>query len=302
MTDLGVTTRTECPTVSVIIPTFQCAPYLQQCLDSVLGQTYPTDRIEIIVVDDGSTDETPQVAAAYTGRIRYLRQPNRGVSAARNAGIAAAEGHLLAFLDADDYWLPRRLELMVPRFAHADKTLVTTDFYVQEGDRVDARSFFVQRPQYRETLSDPAKTYTCILEDNFLPYMMMLPRLAIEEVGNFDTGLRYGEDWDLWLRCLRAGYRVELVDEPCAVYRHLRPGATTTQGTWAKARDRVTVLSRHRRYVSRRRWALATGVMHHLAVRELVAQRRYLGAAIHLGALAPNITYVREWVKAKTGL
>jgi glycosyltransferase involved in cell wall biosynthesis len=286
--------------VSVIIPAFQCAAYLPQCLDSVLGQTYPMDRIEIILVDDGSTDETPQVAAAYAGRIRYLRQPNRGVSAARNAGIAAAGGHLFAFLDADDYWLPPRLEYMVRR--HTERTLVITDYYVQVDDQIDSRGFFAQRPQYRAALSDPTCTYTSILESNFLPYMTMLARQVIEEVGNFDTTLRYHEDLDLWLRCLRHGCRVELVDEPCAVYRYLRPGATTTQNTWVKARDRVTVMSRHRRYVSRRRWALATGVMHHLAVRELAAQRRYLGAAIHLGALAPNITYVRKWVKAKTGL
>jgi glycosyltransferase involved in cell wall biosynthesis len=96
------------PTVSVVIPAYNAEAYLREALDSVFAQTRPPD--EVVVVDDGSTDRTSEVAASYGDRVRLLRQPNRGEAAARNAGVLAARGALIAFLDADDTWLPRYLE------------------------------------------------------------------------------------------------------------------------------------------------------------------------------------------------
>ncbi|HEX3110532.1 MAG TPA: glycosyltransferase family A protein, partial [Thermoanaerobaculia bacterium] len=100
--------------VSVVIPSYNYARYLGEAIDSALGQTLPP--LEVIVVDDGSTDDTPAVLAAYGDRIRVLRQKNAGVAVARNSGIAAARGECVAFLDADDVWLPRKLELQIPLF------------------------------------------------------------------------------------------------------------------------------------------------------------------------------------------
>src|SRR5437773_3781756 len=107
-------------TVSVVIPTYNYARYLPEAIDSALAQTHAP--LEVIVVDDGSTDDTPRVLAVYGDRIRVIRQANRGPGAARNTGIAAARGEYVGFLDADDVWLPRKLELQMARF-EADQGL-----------------------------------------------------------------------------------------------------------------------------------------------------------------------------------
>src|SRR2546423_7727277 len=91
-------------TVSVVVPAYNYARYLPQAIDSALGQTHPP--LEVIVVDDGSTDDTPRVLDAYGDRIRAVRQANQGAGAARNAGIAVARGEYVAFLDSDDLWRP----------------------------------------------------------------------------------------------------------------------------------------------------------------------------------------------------
>ncbi len=99
------------PKVSVIIPTFNCAVYLPQAIESVLGQTW--QDFELIVVDDGSTDDTCQVLAPYQNRLVYLYQENQGESSARNKGIQVAQGEYLAFLDSDDLWLATKLERQI---------------------------------------------------------------------------------------------------------------------------------------------------------------------------------------------
>ena len=95
------------PLISVIIPTYNCAHYLGEAIGSVLSQAYPA--IEVLVVDDGSADATAQVAADFGGRIRYFRQANGGIGAARNSGLAHARGDFIAYLDADDLYVPGRL-------------------------------------------------------------------------------------------------------------------------------------------------------------------------------------------------
>src|SRR5947209_13220762 len=104
--------------VSVIIPTYNHGRFIADAIESVLAQTYPVS--EIIVVDDGSTDETQEVVEKFGEKVRYIEQANAGVSAARNTGIENSDGDLVAFLDADDTWLPEKIEKQVAKFG-ADK-------------------------------------------------------------------------------------------------------------------------------------------------------------------------------------
>jgi glycosyltransferase involved in cell wall biosynthesis len=103
------------PTVTVIIPTYNYGRFVADAIASVLAQTYAV--FEIVVVDDGSTDETEEVVKTFGERVRYIKQQNAGVSAARNAGIEVSSGDLIAFLDADDTWLPEKIEKQVAKFA-----------------------------------------------------------------------------------------------------------------------------------------------------------------------------------------
>src|SRR5687767_14566662 len=119
------------PTVSVVIPTYNYGRYVGDAIDSALAQTRPPD--EVVVVDDGSTDDTPDRLAAYGDRIRVVRQTNQGLSAARNAGIRAAHGDWVAFLDSDDAFHPRKLELQLGALARRPELrLLATDGFHDE--------------------------------------------------------------------------------------------------------------------------------------------------------------------------
>ena len=114
------------PLVSVIIPTYNRAEIIEEAVDSVLAQDYKD--FELIVVDDGSTDNTSEVLATYGDDIRVLYQENKGVSAARNRGISEAAGKLIAFLDSDDLWMPQKLTTQVEFFRHFHQTVVKSNY------------------------------------------------------------------------------------------------------------------------------------------------------------------------------
>jgi glycosyltransferase involved in cell wall biosynthesis len=192
-------------TVSVVIPTYNYARYLGEAIDSALGQTLPP--LEVTVVDDGSTDDTPQVLAAYGDRIRVLRQKNAGVAIARNSGIAAARGEYVAFLDADDVWLPRKLELQMPLF---DGSVGLVHCGVEFGatiqlPRVDgdvANALLLLEP---DVIHGPGST-------------VVVPKRVAEEIGGFDASLPASEDWDFIYR-VATRYGAAGVPEPLVRYR-----------------------------------------------------------------------------------
>jgi len=285
------------PFVSVIIPTYQCAPYLACSISSVLSQTYPQDKIETIVVNDGSTDDTDQAMQPFLERVRYHKQVNRGVAAARNVGVATARGDYLAFLDADDYWYPDRLEQLVG--AVQRDNLITSDFVIDVGGTLRQRGYYAGHDLYANFEKPANEQYLLALENNFIAWPM-IPKRVFERVGPFDEGLVYGEDWDLWLRCLASGYAVRLVRKVCAVYRYRRPGATTTRHDLRMAENRLVILERHRRNVSPQRWRMAKGVLSHLQLRQSLELRHYGGAARHALGLGLNWTYMRRWFKNRS--
>lgn len=182
------------PAVSVVIPTFQRRGLVARALDSVRAQTFRD--YEVIVVDDGSTDGTDAAIAARGDAIRYVRQENQGLSAARNAGIALSNGDLVAFLDSDDRWLPRHLELTTAVFArHPEAVLCSTSPRFEIGGR--------QSPA-DATLVD---ALPALLVENVVghPSSITIRREALAATGGFDPRFRMMEGWEHWLRLAAVG-------------------------------------------------------------------------------------------------
>ncbi len=197
-------------TISVIIPVWNRAHEVGRAVDSALAQTLPP--LEVIVIDDGSTDETPHVLARYGNRIRVVRQNNRGVAAARNAGIAIARGELLAFLDSDDVWLPHKLELQAARI-EADPELGLVHCGVDfegAGVHLDGMEGSVAAEILRLDRS------VIIAHGSGV----MVPRRVAEEMGGFDPRMRVSEDWDFCYR-VASRYRIGFVAEVLVLHaRH----------------------------------------------------------------------------------
>ena len=200
-------------TVSVIIPTYNYGRFLRDAIDSALAQTYRP--IEVIVVDDGSTDGTPEVLAAYGERIRVIRQDNRGAGAARNRGIAAAHGDYLAFLDSDDILRPQSLEREIARFV-ADPSLGLVHCAAESVDG-DGKPLSVSLNGMegwvatellrldREVIGTPGSG-------------IMVPKRVAAEIGGYDESLQPSEDWDFCYR-IAVRYRVGYIREPLLTYR-----------------------------------------------------------------------------------
>lgn len=201
------------PTVSVVIPTYNQSQYLGQAIASALNQTRPP--LEIIVVDDGSTDDTPAVLAGYGDRIRSVRQANAGVAAARNAGLGLASGDLLALLDSDDIWLPQKLERQVEQFvAHPELGLVHCGVVNVDGN------------------GHPLAEYLDGMAGWVAPEMLLfrravvlgggsatvVSRAVIETVGDFDVNLPPSEDWDFYYR-VASRFPIGFVPELLVHYR-----------------------------------------------------------------------------------
>lgn len=203
------------PDVSVIIATYNQAAYLKAAIDSVIAQTF--GDWELIIVDDGSTDRTPAIVNAISDpRIRSIRQSNQERSAARNRGMGVATGRLLAFLDADDYWHPAFLaELREQLIAHPQAALAICGSHIvdAQGDPIDTR------PPKIPVGAGQQDAIRLLLRGNQMSCGAVLARTAaIREVGGFDTSLRQGEDWDLWLR-IAVRHPICVVDKALFYYR-----------------------------------------------------------------------------------
>ncbi len=232
----------------MIISAYNVEEFIGAAIESALGQTYP--NVEVVVVDDGSTDGTAAVIDNYRSKIVVVSQANAGVCAARNAGIRASSGELLGLLDGDDVWLPERVDRLVSFLdARPDLALVTSDSWVMEGFTP------TQRQSYRDRRKRPfpateADQIPEIARFNFLFVGVVFRRSLIDECGMFTVGPRYGnrgsiesaEDFDLWTRFLLSGARAGFVDEPLGYYRE-RHGSLSQSPHQALAHQ--AVLERH---------------------------------------------------------
>jgi glycosyltransferase involved in cell wall biosynthesis len=200
------------PNVSVIMPVFNGAPYIRQALDSVLGQSFAA--LEVIVVDDGSTDDTRCLLADFGDRITVLAQARKGPSAARNRGLEAARGEYVAFMDADDEWAPSFLSTTVRALAAQPPSVVgvcTGWLYVRHDGRPLVHT--------RQASSGVLSVRDLLTGGQFPIHAALTRREAVLRVGGFDEHIRAMEDWDLWLRLLADGDCFSTIPQHLASYR-----------------------------------------------------------------------------------
>lgn len=230
------------PTVSVVLPTYNRAHTVRTAIDSVLAQSY--EDFELIVVDDGSTDDTPAVVGDVSDpRVRYLQLPeNRGANVARNAGIRESDGEYIAFQDSDDVWRPRKLELQVQAFEQApdDVGVVYTGYYrVHNGERQYG-------PRGKETVA--GDVHEEMLKGNgwFIPTAIAaVRRTCFDTVGLFDERLQRLQDWEMWLR-LSEQYDFEFIHEPLVEKRMQRDDVSVRSDTEAFIDAMELILSEYR--------------------------------------------------------
>jgi glycosyltransferase involved in cell wall biosynthesis len=178
--------------VSVIIPAFNAGRFIAEAVDSVLAQTVPA--AEVIVIDDGSTDDTQQCLRPYGDRITYTWQRNQGVAAARNHGLKRAQGDFVAFLDADDYWHPQKLELQLKAFSQNPSLgLLGTEVF-------DWPAADLPKPNDDGSFIVDVPWRNLVVRNCFTTSAVMIRRELLQRVGLFDTNLHGPEDYDFWLR------------------------------------------------------------------------------------------------------
>lgn len=222
------------PQVSVIIPTFNRKDWLTKAVDSVLSQTF-TD-FELIVVDDGSTDDTRSLFKTAETRVSYLYQQNQGVAAARNAGVRAAQGEWLAFLDSDDAWLPSKLEKQMAFHQHNPRFKIsqTEEIWIRNGRKVNPMNKHKKLSGWIFESSLPL----CLIS----PSSVILAREIFERTGHFDESFTVCEDYEFWLRCTVC-YEVGLISEALAVKYGGHPDQLSRQ-YWGMDKFRILAMEK----------------------------------------------------------
>lgn len=193
----------EFPSVSAVVTAYNSERYIADAISSIRAQSRLPD--EIIIVDDGSSDATRSVVEGLGGGLRYMYQSNRGEGAARNAGIAASRCDFIAFLDADDAWLPDRQETLLTSLGHPQSSLI-----------VSGKGRLLKEEHWWEAL-EPAPHR---LEGFMMSFgASLIARKVFERIGPVDETLRHGVDLDWFLRCREAGVPISVCDAVCLLYR-----------------------------------------------------------------------------------
>jgi len=216
--------------VSVIIPAYNRAHVLDRALDSILAQDY--SPVEIILVDDGSTDHTPDLLDQYKGLITVLKQSNKGVSAARNLGIHKSRGRFIALLDSDDAWTPEKLSLQTAFFEAHPHALIcqTEETWIRNGRRVNPK---IKHKKPSGMIFTPSLKL-CLVS----PSAVMMRRELFDIKGYFNEDFLVCEDYDLWLR-VSMDTPVYLIDTPCTV----KYGGHDDQLSASHSQDRYRIQS-----------------------------------------------------------
>lgn len=254
------------PLISVIIPAYNAADLIGETLQALQAQTY--SNWQLIVVEDGTEDGTETLVLSFAEqigqeRVKYLRHAfSRGVSAARNTAIAAADGQYVALLDHDDLWKPEHLEKLVSRLE-----TTASDFAYAPAEFFDSHTYTVtgiHGPQASEWADFP----NSLFNRSYIPTSsVLIRRTALERVGGFDPQLSKAEDLDYWLRCVAAGLRFEYISDVTNGYRQRNAKAATA--------DKRGILEGHARVLRKHRHLTAVSKV----VRHRVLARYHLGVA-----------------------
>jgi glycosyltransferase involved in cell wall biosynthesis len=231
------------PTISVVIPAYNASGFLAETLRSVLAQTVPPD--EVLVIDDGSKDNTLEIAESFAPQVTAIRRPNSGAATSRNYAVEQAKSEWIAFVDADDIWEPEKLERQLAVIAqHPETELCYT------GRRLLLKESSEGEWKLGAVIDvAPAEKIAMALHRNvtFLPSSVLIRRSTYLKFGGFDTTVRFVEDWELWLRLLHGGVKFGACREPLVQYR-LHPNSTT-QNVMGNLEEAKSI---YRKYVSPR--------------------------------------------------
>jgi glycosyltransferase involved in cell wall biosynthesis len=225
------------------MPAYEAARTVGDAIDSARGQTVA--GVEILVVDDGSRDGTAAVVAeraAVDARVRLIEQANAGPSAARNRALAVARAPVVAFLDADDLMLPDYVERALARLeARPDVDLLGCDAYVfdEPRRRIRRRTVLQEAAPPDRLADDPEGQFAQLAQRNFVYVGCAVRRAALTAAGGFEESTNASEDWDLWLRILRDGRRMDLLRQPLAIYRLSAGQAHRDQARMARGQERL---------------------------------------------------------------
>ena len=253
------------PCVSVVIPVFNAAAYVKETIDSALKQTY--QHIEIVVVDDGSSDGSLALLRSYEPRIKVLSQANGGVSVARNRGVRESSGDILAFLDADDLWDPAKIERQISvltRYPGALAVYCDHRIIDAEGNITGPSGALAQPRTSGQLLRN-------LLLGNFIisPSLMILRRTAFQQVGGFDESMRVTGDYDLWMRIAATGPILYMLDTLVSYRRH---GRNMFTGESLELHlDTLRSLAKIRPYVERSKNASLREVLHQAKYNKLMS-------------------------------
>lgn len=205
--------KMQAPFFSIIVPCYNHGHFLGKAVESVLSQGF--QDWELWIINDGSTDQTEQIAQDLSfsdNRIKVHTQANLGLSAARNSGIKAAKGKVLHFLDADDWLLPRCLEQVVRKFKDSRVDICVSGYSYYLGDQI----IHTHRFQIEDI------PFPRVLNGNLAPPVsFFIKKEVMGSVGHFDTSLKSCEDWDLWIRAAKSGFRIHTINEVLVAYRYV---------------------------------------------------------------------------------
>jgi glycosyltransferase involved in cell wall biosynthesis len=266
------------PLVSAIIPTYNRAGVVGEAIDSVVGQSYP--NLEVIVVDDGSSDDTLSRLQHFSGRIRIVRQPNSGPAAARNRGISVARGELIAFLDSDDLWLPTKIERQVRLLQHVGDEVpccvcnIRMCWSDRERTSFDISCLFSSMGEGLWLNPDE------VLATRFLLFNqgVMIRRSVLDKIGPFDETLWYLEDHELSLRLSLEGPWA-FVDEPLVIWRESMSGSLYQKAQSDELRWRLPMVQILQRQLTHAEQKGGTSALRALLTGELNRAKRQLKAA-----------------------